>query len=690
MNMANRLKLLLLPAILAATAAQAAFIDPRAVDPSVKDLYYKALHRLPAVMMVSLPEGLEIKPARLSPKLKTLPDLCSTGIRLAQFSPGDPVKNPSIEVNELLLKALSDGRDMKMNCLHGDLRDEAVGSLLHELAHAYESNNDFPVSRDPRFQRIAGFKPGWLGAKLKNIKAQHSANMWEYHNTQEYFAVNLEYFLLDDKYACRRPVEFAYLSERFMMDPFPARNCKVNTSVPVAVGPIMVLKQLDPARIYRVDYLLASPGNDMASGFGHSMIRLVVCAPEYTDPLSGKLIPGTPYGPECIKDTLHHVVISYRADIRDGNMNYLKGISGGYPSMLFLISYVDIIDEYAAAQLRDLKLYPLALSETEKTEFVYKMLEEYWNYQGSYKFFTNNCAVETEDLVKSSVSSRDVLPNGNSVSPVGVFGDLQKLDLLDPGNPDREVVSSKAPLLVPVLETITGINGGKKALLKYMQKSRAQDRLASFRKIDQKPTGSIARAYDLMQLLGDYSILELYLLKFKNLRLEKKLFGKLRDEEQRVEIHDLIFGRSVPVRGYGILLEEDLQNPAEDAERQKKLVAKMKEITDRFKKEFADDFKEVDQAAENVIVFTNGRQTQHALFRRYLREYVEQGLREWFTAEPAAKSEIVTALGSGDPTIIGDTARKIRSKYDAKYVRPIYYSDRMLIESVKTVVGSMP
>ena len=39
------------------------------------------------------------------------------------------------------------------------------------------------------------------------------------------------------------------------------------------------LLQLDPARVYAVDYLLAEGNEAMMSRWGHSMLRVVVCAP---------------------------------------------------------------------------------------------------------------------------------------------------------------------------------------------------------------------------------------------------------------------------------------------------------------------------------------------------------------------------------------------------------------------------
>src|SRR6185312_15228956 len=100
---------------------------------------------------------------------------------------------------------------------------------------------------------------------------------------EESFAVNMEYFLLDPEFACRRPSEFEYLRDYFGFDPYPSRSCKLNTKLRLSAAsaddPSGGQIDLDPSRIYQVHFLLAGAGQAFDSAFGHAMFRLIVCAP---------------------------------------------------------------------------------------------------------------------------------------------------------------------------------------------------------------------------------------------------------------------------------------------------------------------------------------------------------------------------------------------------------------------------
>jgi hypothetical protein len=205
---------------------------------------------------------------------------------------------------------------------------------------------------------------------------------------------------MDEEFYCRRPSLFDFYANQFKNDPFPNRRCKLNKSVMLSTNNGQFPIALDSKRIYRVDYLQASKGSDISSGFGHSMFRLVVCAPDRIDPITGKKLAATVYGPKCLDDKLYHMVISYRANVEDATLNYLKGMFGGYPSMLFILNFADVLDEYNKDELRDVIAYPLKLNESEKQDLIKKIIEEHWNYRGAYKFVTNNCATESLDLLK--------------------------------------------------------------------------------------------------------------------------------------------------------------------------------------------------------------------------------------------------------------------------------------------------
>lgn len=111
---------------------------------------------------------------------------------------------------------------------------------------------------------------------------------YELSSPKEFIAVNMEYFLLDPSYACRRPALNHYLREHFGWAPQQSACEKslpfLNAGNDFARQP---LGEIDPERVYEVDYLLAEANQNWVSRWGHSMLRLVICA------------PGRPRGPDC-------------------------------------------------------------------------------------------------------------------------------------------------------------------------------------------------------------------------------------------------------------------------------------------------------------------------------------------------------------------------------------------------------
>ena len=395
-----------------------AFAISVSFDSSMSDTDKKILNKtfleiegiLPSKMIAGLPKNIVVSLDKLNPNQKM------PGAEICLSKNAEENKNRfvygfynksknALTLNPLVLAELEKGEtnSQKINCQHGSIYKQAMVTIIHELTHAFDLNQD-NISSTKEFLRLAGFKKGLIKIKNKNSNPMRSADLYELKNSAESFAVNMEYFLLDEEYACRKPSLFKFYKNLLGIDPFINRHCQLNKTVMMSSRQGFVPVVLDIKRVYRIDYLLAAPGTDISSGFGHSMFRLVICAPERIDVITQKIIPATVLGPECLKDKLYHLVVSYRANVEDATLNYYKGIFGGYPSTLFILNFADVLDEYNKDELRDVKSYPLKFSLEDKKDFINRVIEEHWNYQGSYKFFTNNCAVESQDLLNFSVS----------------------------------------------------------------------------------------------------------------------------------------------------------------------------------------------------------------------------------------------------------------------------------------------
>jgi hypothetical protein len=365
-----------------------------------------------------------------------------------------------LELNAQLLPKLLDGSAQRSQPgrAHGTVAQELLASVLHELAHFYDraqlwppqtkrllqqcrqrarsqgliglpsacrgqTARRFSLSDDPRLLDLAGW-PQYVGRngqrEQHNAQVARSPDGYELSNPREFVAVNLEYFLLDPSYPCRRPELYAYWQAQFAWAPSKKNACSaelayLNAGSNFAREP---LGKLDPARVYAVDYLLAEGNNNWVSRFGHSMLRLVICA------------PGRPRGPDCRLDLDQHLVLSYRAFVGDVQLSSWDGLTGGYPSRLFVLPLNQVIDEYTKVELRSLASVPLKLSPSEQDALVRHALELHWSYDGEYFFISNNCAVETLKLLRSG-SAQAQLQDLDSIMPNGLLALLESRGLAD-------------------------------------------------------------------------------------------------------------------------------------------------------------------------------------------------------------------------------------------------------------------
>lgn len=363
-------------------------------------------------------------------------------------------------LNRRLLPTLTDGSaTSKLTSRpHGSVRRELLATLIHEVGHLYDrsrlwspenhrqlafcsqraaslglvglpdscrgqTERRFTLSDDPRLLDLAGWpqRVGQRGEReVSNAQAARSPDAYELTNPLEFVAVNLEYFLLDPSYACRRPSLHRYFREHFGWQPADVTVC--NTGLPIlnaghdfARTPLV---KLDPQRVYEVDYLFAEANDAWVSRWGHSMLRLVICA------------PGRPRGPDCRLDLDHHLVLSFRAFVGDVQLSSWDGLTGVYPSRLFVLPLGQVIDEYTKVELRSLASIPLKLQRDEIDRLVERSAEMHWSYDGDYYFLSNNCAVETLKLLRSG-TARPELTALDSILPSGLLEMLIKRGLAD-------------------------------------------------------------------------------------------------------------------------------------------------------------------------------------------------------------------------------------------------------------------
>lgn len=299
-------------------------------------------------------------------------------------------------------------------------------ALIHELAHAYDRTHRNVLSGDARLRDLAGWQRSVFGAagrRSRNDFTARSPDRYELTRPAEFVAVNLEHYVLDATYACRRPALYRHFALHFGD---PASDVACAPGLPFleadAARGDATLLALDPSRVYEVDYLLAEGNTQTMSRWGHSMLRLVVCA------------PGRAPGPDCRLDLSHHRVLSFRAFVGDVQISSWRGLTGSYPSRVFLLPLDQVIEEYTKVELRGLQSIPLRLQRDEVASLLERAAQLHWSYDGRYYFISNNCAVETWKLLHDGVPRLAEAPLA-SITPTGL---LEKLA--------REGIADRSPL----------------------------------------------------------------------------------------------------------------------------------------------------------------------------------------------------------------------------------------------------
>jgi hypothetical protein len=482
-------------------------------------------------------------------------------------------------------------------CGHHNLYQLALSTLLHELSHVYDftysitpelqqeidancqndsisseptlpsaqctniTNNMRVVSRLPSFMSVVDWDSG-SDTRL-NYSAVRSPDPYEFTKIEEEFAVNMEYFLLDPEYACRRPSEFEYLKDHFNYDPFPNRTCQVPNQVQLASDTLGqsagALVTLDPSRIYQIHYLFASEGTSFASRWGHAMFRIIVCNKSRAT-----------VGPDCLNDISDHIIVSYAANSGDWSVSAWDGLTGKYPSQLFLYHmYPDIVNEYTVDQFRNLISLPLKFTDAEKTRFIQRVLEQYWQYSGKYYFVTNNCATEALHMLKAVYRDYS-FQQWSVLSPVGLYDKLNSAGLIDESLlKDQDSAQqqgydfpSERNVYVDAFNQIKAVSPSQvpvNSLNDYVTQSSAADRLALYKQL------SALGPAKTQNLANPFFILETYILHTAGNAYMSSVMSELQKEsgamEQKMNQMLDLSNQALPwnssMGGYGIPLPED-------------------------------------------------------------------------------------------------------------------------------------
>jgi len=527
----------------------------------LEDIYTDALNVLPNKLISSLSSDLKIKAARLN-KVKI--DLCLNDIPDRFIYASYNAFFNQIKFAKSLLKSAR-------RC-PAKLRKVLLKKMVHELFHVYDIKSPTkPIETNLFCKRIKARKSQqckdldkqkkrWYkisdsvifknavmikGRTGKDFKGLRALAPYEATNIAEFSAVNFEAFIYDKNYQCRRPSLYRYFSKHFDHTPYKGKICNTTNKVYEKLQTF----DLDPARIYQVDYLLATKGQAIYSRFGHSKIRLAVCAPTEYDQNNNVLIEATPYGEGCLKDLDHHIVITFNASIPDGNIEMIKGIDGTYPAIMSIQSLRGAMREYNQIEFRDLNSYKLNFDEKTKNHFIKRVQELFWDYKGSYKFFSANCASAIYKMIAGSFDNIDINLE-RPVTPYGVLEALGKHKIIDIENL-TEKFRSKSYFLNLIFKNLNRYGMGLKDLDTYFQYD-AQERFEIFSKYYDLEIASLSFR-ERKKIISSLIVLENHLLATQKQELLERGHKALQEEEEEETKESLLDEQSfILQQGYGI------------------------------------------------------------------------------------------------------------------------------------------
>ena len=385
-------------------------------------IYAEVLHDMPSELVQNLPKAYKIRLKDLNPQEINICSHVPVNFRYAAYHKRKKkiyisnslylsfLKCPK-KLNIILRKKIAHELFHAYDFQKEIIQDEIYGCDNFSIDYSIESDevcrelfwhnrrNTF-ISDDKRFHNIAQLH----GKSLKSFKGVRLLSPYELESSKEFSATNFSAFMYDREYQCRRPTLYNYFKDIFLVSPFKNNACDAtNYVIPARLGISKKIK-IDPTRIYQIHYLMASKGESMMSRFGHSMLRFVVCAPARKDKVTGILIPATNFGEDCLFDLDYHFVASFRATIAENSLDLFGAFNGKYPSNLSILTFKEVLKEYNLLELRNLSSYPLVMNSHEKNNLINKIIETFWEYSGSYKFISNNCASETYKIIIGAIN----------------------------------------------------------------------------------------------------------------------------------------------------------------------------------------------------------------------------------------------------------------------------------------------
>jgi len=128
---------------------------------------------------------------------------------------------------------------------------------------------------------------------------------------------------------------------------------------------------------------------------------------------------------------LNWTAVNFAANIAGAGIFelYHKGLLGGFDAYYYKMSLHELIREYAGKETRDIRFFPIKLSDVEYTRFI-ENLDDKSENPIPYLFFTNNCAHGIYQILFESLKGLPQTPQ-RLMSPLSVVSILHEENRLE-------------------------------------------------------------------------------------------------------------------------------------------------------------------------------------------------------------------------------------------------------------------
>jgi hypothetical protein len=244
-------------------------------------------------------------------------------------------------------------------------------------------------------------------------------------NRKELFNLAVTQLATDNQFSCKLPSVAKYIRGILKVNK-TISSFECDKGLPyvefVQKKLIKKIKYINLDKVHSVQFFFATQSKQIASRFGHAMLKIVLCSEKRTS-ISDK----------CLTDFSDHLILSFRAATGLEPISAMKGLNGQYPMQIYFMNQDTAMREYNLNEQRDLHGYTLNVSNDDKLMIVKRVIESYWQYSGRYYFTSQNCATELLSLLRSSLQRKNTLKD-SPVTPIGLKNLLLKEKLISPIN----------------------------------------------------------------------------------------------------------------------------------------------------------------------------------------------------------------------------------------------------------------